>query len=79
MHRFENHYFNKNKAYFFLNSGEYGSVGLGTRTKKLHYLNSMFHRIVDGFVIQGGDITNGDGTGVCFFFLPLFKYYFYHM
>ena len=45
--------------------GEYGSVGLGTRTKKLHYLNSFFHRIVDGFVIQGGDITNGDGTGVC--------------
>ena len=30
---------------------------------KLHYLGSRIHRIVDGFVIQGGDITKGDGTG----------------
>ena len=27
------------------------------------YVNVPFHRIVNGFVIQGGDITNGDGTG----------------
>jgi len=26
-------------------------------------MNSKFHRIVDGFVIQGGDITHGNGTG----------------
>ena len=30
---------------------------------KLSYQNSKFHRIIDGFVIQGGDITNGNGTG----------------
>jgi len=42
-------------------SGEYG---LGKTSKsKLHYLGSKVHRIVDGFVIQGGDITKGDGTG----------------
>jgi large repetitive protein len=27
------------------------------------YAGVPFHRIVDGFVIQGGDITNGNGTG----------------
>ena len=33
------------------------------RKNKLHYLGSKIHRIVEGFVIQGGDITRGDGTG----------------
>ena len=33
------------------------------RNKKLHYLGCPIHRIVKGFVAQGGDITRGDGSG----------------
>ena len=40
-------------------TGEYDRVG----NVKLSYMNSKFHRIIDGFVIQGGDITHGNGTG----------------
>ncbi|PFH33096.1 putative cyclophilin [Besnoitia besnoiti] len=42
-------------------TGEYGVSG---RTgKPLHYLGTSFFRVVEGVLIQGGDIQNDDGTG----------------
>ena len=40
-----------------------GEKGIGTKGKPLHYKNCVIHRIIKGFMIQGGDITNGNGTG----------------
>ena len=31
--------------------------------RKNRYKNCLYHRIVPGFIIQSGDITNNDGTG----------------
>jgi cyclophilin family peptidyl-prolyl cis-trans isomerase len=45
-------------------TGEYGTTTIDGRTCKLSYQGSQFHRIVDGFIVQGGDIVSGDGTGV---------------
>jgi cyclophilin family peptidyl-prolyl cis-trans isomerase len=41
--------------------GEYGVAKLSK--KKLHYLGTKIHRIVEDFVIQGGDIISNDGSG----------------
>ena len=40
-----------------------GEKGTGKSGKPLHFLNSIFHRVIPGFMAQGGDFTNFNGTG----------------
>ena len=41
-------------------TGERGADEAGA---PLHFKGNRFHRVIPGFMLQGGDITEGDGTG----------------
>jgi peptidylprolyl isomerase len=40
-----------------------GEKGVGPSGKPLHYAGSPFHRVIPGFMLQGGDTTMGNGMG----------------
>ena len=47
----------------FYNDAPIAVENFATHAEDQNFDNTIFHRIIDGFMIQGGDFTNSDGTG----------------
>lgn len=41
----------------------FAALALGRTPGGVGYRGAAFHRVVEGFMIQGGDVVHGDGTG----------------
>merc|ERR1719440_1027911 len=50
-----------------------GEKGKGRSGKPLHFKGSAFHRVIPGFMCQGGDFTRGNGTGGEFIYGEKFR------
>ncbi|CAH2251691.1 peptidyl-prolyl cis-trans isomerase D [Pararge aegeria] len=50
-----------------------GEKGIGVFGKPLHYKGCRFHKAISQFMLQGGDIINGDGTGSESIYGPTFE------
>ncbi|XP_045453421.1 peptidyl-prolyl cis-trans isomerase D [Melitaea cinxia] len=50
-----------------------GEKGIGVFGKPLHFKGVRFHKAISQFMVQGGDIINGDGTSGESIYGPTFK------